>query len=155
MAMKNPTTTTAKQTLWLVAHDLGALGDAAAKSAAALAHENGRLLLLHIKPVPLREPWDRDGKHTFAVEEEQRQMLRKVATTLQQEHPGLAVDVEVLAGDPVARIVEEAGRTGASFIVVGTHDRRGVSRLVLGSVAEAVVHQAGVPVLVVKGAPPA
>ncbi len=152
MATKN-TTVSLTPKLWLVAHDLGPLGEAAAKSAAALAHESGKLLLLHITPVPLREPWDRDGKQTFAIEEEQRQMLRTAAATLQQAHPGLVVDVEVLAGEPVARIVEEAGRTGASFIVVGTHDRRGVTRLVLGSVAEAVVHQAAVPVLVVKGAP--
>lgn len=143
-------TTKKTGTLWLVAHDLSPLGDGAARSAAVLAGDGARLRLLHITPLPLREPWDRDGKHTYAVEEEQRQMLRALAQTLRHERPGIDVDVEVIAGDATARIVEEAQRLGADYIVVGTHDRHGVSRLVLGSVAEAVVHKSDVPVLVVK-----
>lgn len=149
----NPTATTTTKQRWLVAHDLGPLGDAAADSAAALA-KDGAVLLLHIHPVPLREPWNRDGKQTWAAEEEQRKMLQAAAQRLRQRHPGLDVDIEVLAGDPTTRIVEEAERTGAGYIVVGTHDRRGVARLALGSVAEAVVHRAHAPVLVVKGTRP-
>lgn len=46
-------------------------------------------------------------------------------------------------------ILSEARRWGADLIVVGSHGRGGVRRLVLGSVAERVVHRSAVPVLVV------
>jgi nucleotide-binding universal stress UspA family protein len=48
-----------------------------------------------------------------------------------------------------ATIVREADRWGADLLVVGRHNRRGLNRLLLGSVAEAVVRAAQVPVLLV------
>lgn len=48
-------------------------------------------------------------------------------------------------------IVDEAKRWPADLIVIGTHGRRGVSHLLLGSVAEKVVHIATVPVLLIRG----
>jgi nucleotide-binding universal stress UspA family protein len=53
-------------------------------------------------------------------------------------------------------VVEEAGRRNADLIVMGTHGRRGVGRMLLGSDAEQVVRSAPVPVLLVRarnGAP--
>ncbi len=52
--------------------------------------------------------------------------------------------------DVAAAIVEEAARLQADLIVVGTAGRRGLSRFVLGSVAEQVVRTAGCPVLVAR-----
>ena|SRR6478735_469081 len=52
-----------------------------------------------------------------------------------------------IAADEIARLAVEVE---ADMIVVGTHGRRGVSRLVLGSVAESVVRRAECPVLVVR-----
>lgn len=138
--------------LWLVAHDLTSLSHAAATEGARLATaDGGRLRLLHVYSEQLRAPNERDGKETFALEEEKREMLRVAALSLQARHPSLEIEVEVLPGDPSKRIIAEAERLNASHIVVGTHDRKGLARLVLGSVAETVVHQAHVPVLVVKG----
>ncbi len=51
-------------------------------------------------------------------------------------------------------IVEEARRWGADLIVVGTHGRRGLDRLLLGSVAEGVARMSPVSVLLVRGASP-
>ena len=48
-------------------------------------------------------------------------------------------------------IVREAQRWTAGLIVVGTHGRDGIKRLLLGSVAEAVARAAEVPVLLVHG----
>jgi nucleotide-binding universal stress UspA family protein len=50
-------------------------------------------------------------------------------------------------------IVAQARKARADLIVMGTHGRRGVTRLVLGSDSEGVVRSAPVPVLLVKGAP--
>jgi nucleotide-binding universal stress UspA family protein len=50
-------------------------------------------------------------------------------------------------------IVAQARKARADVIVMGTHGRRGVTRLVLGSDSEGVVRSAPVPVLLVRGAP--
>lgn len=52
--------------------------------------------------------------------------------------------------DPARGLVREAGRCGASLIIVGSHGRRGLARTILGSVAEKVVREAPCPVLVVR-----
>jgi nucleotide-binding universal stress UspA family protein len=51
-------------------------------------------------------------------------------------------------------IVREAKRWRADIIVMGTHGRRGVNRLIMGSDADLVVRYAGVPVLLVRGRAP-
>lgn len=47
-------------------------------------------------------------------------------------------------------IVEEAGKCGCNLIVMGTHGRRGMSRLAMGSDAELVIRSSTVPVLLVR-----
>ena len=54
-----------------------------------------------------------------------------------------------LEGDPAQRILHFAEEQQADLIVMGTHGRRGVKRLLMGSVAEHVVRRAGQPVLTV------
>jgi nucleotide-binding universal stress UspA family protein len=151
--MKPTSVTSAGHDVWLVAHDLTVLGDQAAKEAARLAAPAGaKVALLHVHGVPNRNPYERTGTETFAFDEEIRRRLRGLGDQLIAGNPGLRVDVEVLAGNPRERILEEAERLDATHIVVGTHDRKGLARLVLGSVAESVVHAARVPVLVVRNA---
>jgi nucleotide-binding universal stress UspA family protein len=58
-------------------------------------------------------------------------------------------------GDPRATIIDQALSTRADLIVMGTHGRRGFKRLVLGSVAEAVLREAPCPVLTVPPHAPA
>jgi universal stress protein A len=64
---------------------------------------------------------------------------------------GLVVHSEIAAGDPATVIVRRAAALRASAIVMGTHGGRGVARLMLGSVAESVLHRAGRPVATVRG----
>ena len=54
-------------------------------------------------------------------------------------------------GDPAQQIVRAARSERADLIVVGTHGRRGFSKLLLGSVAERVVGTAPCPVVTVRG----
>jgi len=62
---------------------------------------------------------------------------------------GLRVRTEVIAEDsPVTAILDEAAKEHASLIALYTHARRGLSRLLLGSVADKVIRGAHVPVLV-------
>ena len=54
-------------------------------------------------------------------------------------------------GDPRSVILQAAKELGADLIVMGTHGRRGVTRALLGSIAEAIVRTAPCPVLTVRG----
>lgn len=56
----------------------------------------------------------------------------------------------VVSGDPRDAILAAAEDVGADLIVMGTHGRRGISRFVIGSVAENVVRRALCPVLTVR-----
>jgi nucleotide-binding universal stress UspA family protein len=62
----------------------------------------------------------------------------------------LRVETRLAEGDPAYEIVVAAKETGADLIVMGTHGRTGLSRLILGSVAEHVLRKSPCPVLTVK-----
>ena len=56
----------------------------------------------------------------------------------------------LISGDPATAIVQLADDVHAEMIVIGTHGRTGLTRFVMGSVAEAVVRRAPCPVMTVK-----
>ena len=60
------------------------------------------------------------------------------------------VEYHVRDGDAAAEILTLAQQSHCDLIVLGTHGRSGVSRLLMGSVAEAVLRKAPCPVLTVK-----
>lgn len=78
-----------------------------------------------------------------------QRLLERLLSSLKGK--GIPADALCETGDPVAVILGEARRWKTDLIVVGTHSRRGLPRLILGSVAEQLVRRAGCPVLVVKG----
>jgi nucleotide-binding universal stress UspA family protein len=59
----------------------------------------------------------------------------------------------VALGEPAAQILEVIEAEKPAFAVLGTHGRRGIGRLLLGSVAERVLRQSTIPVVTVR--PPA
>jgi nucleotide-binding universal stress UspA family protein len=63
---------------------------------------------------------------------------------------GIALDTMIPVGRPEEGIVKAADFKGASLIIVGSHGRTGLKRLLMGSVAERVIGDAKCPVLVVK-----
>lgn len=138
---------------WIVAHDFSPCSDAAADEAARLlAPLAGTLRLLYVHaPVhlPPQEAW---GEETYALATDVRKRLQAIGEALEAKHPGVKIEVDITTGEPANGILGEAERAGVDHIVVGTHGRKGVAHLVLGSVAERVVREAKVPVLVVKSA---
>jgi nucleotide-binding universal stress UspA family protein len=60
------------------------------------------------------------------------------------------VRTEIREGSPAREIVDAATRESCDLVVMGTHGRSGVDRLLLGSVAERVVRSSPVPVLTVR-----
>jgi nucleotide-binding universal stress UspA family protein len=56
----------------------------------------------------------------------------------------------ILKGEPYEVIVKTAEQSNVGLIVVGSHGRSGIEKLLMGSVTERVIGHAGCPVLVVK-----
>lgn len=69
------------------------------------------------------------------------------------ELKGLAVEEVIAHGDAAAEIVRVAAEREVDLIVIASHGRTGLGRMIFGSTAEAVVRHAGCPVLVVKPPP--
>jgi nucleotide-binding universal stress UspA family protein len=69
------------------------------------------------------------------------------------ESAGVDVRTSVVEGDIHRHIVDYADDEGIDLIVMGTHGRRGLDRLILGSVTERVVRSSPVPVLTVRQRP--
>jgi len=63
---------------------------------------------------------------------------------------GVVIETKVLDGDPSAVLLDVAKNEKADLIVMGSHGRTGLKRLWLGSVAESVVREATIPVLIVR-----
>lgn len=83
---------------------------------------------------------------------ENGQKILKTAQT-RVEWAGYAADTvmrEQLGGPAAPRIIEEAKQWSASLIVLGTHGRRGLKRLVMGSDAEEIIRTTPVPVLLIR-----
>jgi len=88
-----------------------------------------------------------------ALREGGKKVLAKaVAAAHKQKVNAKGILREMLAGPAALPIVREARKVGADLIVLGTHGRRGVSRLLVGSDAEQIVRVAPVPVLLVREA---
>ncbi|MDT5268886.1 MAG: hypothetical protein QOH49_1072, partial [Acidobacteriota bacterium] len=66
------------------------------------------------------------------------------------EFEGIEVEDVIARGEPAAEIVRAAEECGAGLIVISSHGRTGLGRILFGSTAESVVRRARCPVLVVK-----
>ena len=77
-------------------------------------------------------------------------LLTQVAARLGGEYPNAPHQVEARIGPPAESIAAAADVCQASLVVMSTHGRTGVSRLLLGSVAGAVLRDSTVPLLLVR-----
>lgn len=122
-------------------------------SAAEIVRKNGgTIFLLHVIPQviqPIGMPAD------VSLYEEPERAARMRLEEIAREHlTGAAHQVMTWVGEPAASILKMQRKVGADLIVIGTHGRRGWSRLFLGSVAEQVVREAPCPVLTLRSHPP-
>jgi nucleotide-binding universal stress UspA family protein len=67
-----------------------------------------------------------------------------------EKKKGLNADIRVLKGEASKVITEQASSWGADLIIMGSHGRSGLQRLIMGSVAEEVFRSSDIPVLLVK-----
>jgi nucleotide-binding universal stress UspA family protein len=140
----------------LVPTDFSPPSDAALEYARMLAAKFGSTLrILHVVDDPSAESdFVSDG---FAPSTEEIQNALTAHARKRLEHLTTSVDrlrhhayVDAVIGTPAAAIIDYAGATGTSLIVMGTHGRTGMAHLLMGSVAEQVVRMAPCPVLTVR-----
>jgi len=130
--------------------DFSERADAAFHVAAAMARDHGAsLTILHVRDLPLAAfaefgavPPPSDRPTRAAVLEK----LNEYEPPDEKTH----VDLIVADGTPAEEIVRTATDRHTDLIVMGTHGRTGLGRLVMGSVAEEVVRKAPCPVLTLK-----
>ncbi len=143
----------------LVPLDGSRFAEAALPVASRLAQQlGGNLVLTEVLPgaVPgddpnsfaVAPPYDHAAARATAEEH-----LRDLATRLATDAPGVQVRTSLREGNAVDEITMAAEETSAALVVMATHGRSGLDRLLLGSVAGGVVRQGRAPLLLVR--PPA
>lgn len=119
--------------------------------------QKAKLRLLHV----VHDYLIAEGRHSMVTSSYLLKELRERGQTILKDAASMALKkhvaaetqaVETLMGPIGASIVKCAEKWPADLIVIGTHGRRGIRRLVMGSDAEYVVRTAPVPVLLVRGA---
>jgi nucleotide-binding universal stress UspA family protein len=136
----------------LAAVDFSVEANAAMETAIRLldrgADEAPRLVLMHACTVPLAYP---DLESPYMVpswtDEQQRDAEARLEAIAEPLRETLDVEIRAPVGFPVKTILDEAQSVNADVIAVGTQGRSGLARLLMGSVAERVLHHAPVPVL--------
>jgi len=136
----------------LVPVELGAQTEPVLDYAVAFAAKlDAKIHLLHVVGRPLlgsEVSISVTETNMDAIMEQCQQQLEFLAEARATKAPFSAVLLK--AGDPCSVIDATAQELKIDLIIMGTHGRRGVSRLLLGSVAESVVRTACCPVLLVR-----
>ncbi|ELY45981.1 universal stress protein [Natronorubrum tibetense] len=124
----------------------------AALEHATTAFPDASVTLLHVIDPALtmyRGEMSYDYQRLIKLETERAETFLDAAQEFADEH-GVSVTTEILLGTPARSIVTFATENDVDQIVLGSHGRSGVSRVLLGSVAEKVVRRSPVPVTVVR-----
>ena len=141
----------------LVPLDGSRMGEAALRYIEALAKKAGSaIVLLHILErqyhfavvagTYVQVPYT--DEEMEPVRREARAYLDRVARRLTKK--GINVSTEMREGKVAEGIIEYAGKSGINLIAMSTHGRSGVSRWVLGSVADKIIHSGCARVMVVR-----
>jgi nucleotide-binding universal stress UspA family protein len=135
----------------LVPTDFGQAAQAALDLALSVASSSeATLTLFHAYVIPMPLYSEAAWAPAEALERESRKALDEALAKTRKRYP--RTEAILACGDPAQEIVAAVVKGGADLIVMGTHGRRGLSRVLLGSVAEKVVRLSPVPVLTVPGA---
>jgi len=123
---------------------------AALDTAARMARESGGILeVLHVVPIMMQPGGMPIHIDVYATEEE---AAKAKMIGLAKEHlAGVKYELRTAVAQPAVAILHAQQKLAADVIVMGTHGRRGIAHLIIGSVAEHVMREAECPVLTVRG----
>ena len=137
----------------ILATDFTSVSEAAARHAARIAEVSGAGLLVmyadrFIPPIDFVEM---PASYFLDQSEQLRELVeQRMAEYADTHFPGVRYESRVVVDAPEIAIVDQARAWDSALIVMGTHGRSGLRRVLLGSVSDAVIHQAHCPVLTVR-----
>jgi universal stress protein A len=130
--------------------DFSTLGQSALETATSLARDRGaKLLIVHVEEPPIAYG---GGELYYGINEPDREDLKRMLSEVMPTDESVGYEHRLLVGTPAGAIVHLAEKEAVDMIVMPTHGRTGLLRLLMGSVAEEVVRKAKCPVLTVKPA---
>lgn len=133
----------------LFATDFSTVSDQALNYAAALARDNrAKLIITHVAELPKAYG---AGEMYYGVPEPDLDELSRMLQAVIPKNPPVDHEYRLVKGDPAREIVDLAQREKVDLIVMSTHGRTGLNRMLMGSVAEAVIRHAPCAVLALKG----
>ena len=133
--------------------DFSHYNDAALHYASSLAADaDAKLHIVHVHDTrDLGNPALGDAAYVYASAwEQQFEQVGKRLRLVRPSSPGVSFEHHCLSGEAESEIVEFAVSNKIDLIVMASHGRSGLSRLLMGSVAEGVMRRAPCPVLIVK-----
>lgn len=151
--IENPGTAGARRIL--IATDGSPYSETAAKSVAQRSWPAGtqvRIISVAELNLPVSDPWFNAGD---VIEEVRAQNVKTAQQAIETavgfiNAAGLPCEGVMLTGYPKARILDDARDWGSEIVVVGSHGRRGLTRLLMGSVSEAIALHAECSVEVIR-----
>jgi nucleotide-binding universal stress UspA family protein len=138
----------------VAAIDFGPASVRAAAAALLVVRDGGTLLLTHVLP-PLVRPASLTGQTENDASANARTLFDHVREELDAFAPrNVKIETRIMTDDAIEGILSSATHADADLIAVGTHGSGFLSRLLLGSVAESVLHEAAQAVLASPPPPP-
>jgi nucleotide-binding universal stress UspA family protein len=135
----------------LVPLDGSPLAERALRTALALLRErpSATVILMRAAQAATPGPWTDPIEAEIKVVDEAKAYLGAVAGRLRDQDPRRPVTTSVWYGPAARAVADAADASGAQLIMMSTHGRSGLRRMVLGSVAESVLRTTATPVLLV------
>lgn len=147
----------AKESVIVVAVDMRKGSSAILNRALTYAsHADAEVHLVHVTEpniANVRLPADMEAPELTGTDHAKlNELVARRRTSFEAAHgrPAPKVTIHSEQGDPAEQLVRAAAELDADLIMLGTHGRTGIKRILLGSVAERVVRLAGCPVFVIR-----
>jgi nucleotide-binding universal stress UspA family protein len=131
--------------------DFSKFSDAALPLATSLARaEHAELIVLHVQEIPIAYA---AGEWYYGPIEPNPEDLTRMLEKIRPDDPNIVCIHRMVMGDPTKEILQIAEEEKVDMIVMSTHGRTGLERILMGSVAEKVVRRANCPVVTVRQKP--
>ena len=138
----------------LVAYDSSGFSNRAFKSALDIAEPNkSKITLVTVVTGVYQPSIGFSMKFNKDMLEKHNKLLKKLFSSLQAmaKKRDISISLKILQNPSVSKaIVDYVNSHKFDLIVIGSHGRTGINKLILGSVANTVAHKANIPVMVVK-----
>ena len=135
----------------MVATDFSPLSEKAIDYAVMTAKQFGaKILLTHVLDPITVTTTDAlmFSDNSEALRKIAEEMMKNLVEILKEK--GVTVEPVLIKGSAASEIISKASQSRVDLIVMGTHGRKGIEHLLLGSVAESVIRSAACPVMVVR-----